>query len=101
MSLTRNPVAKQDKVSSEARALVEARDNAHCFMLDQKPDPSVSVRFDHAWVIPPSFFDDSDMDPQVCVHETLPLKMKKNIVLIILVDWAIIRALFIPFSKPS
>ncbi|KAJ9482418.1 hypothetical protein VN97_g11014 [Penicillium thymicola] len=34
-------------------------------MLRQKPpDPNVSVRFDHVWVIPPSLFDDSDMDPQ-------------------------------------
>lgn len=36
-------------------------------MLDQKPSDNVSVRFDHAWVIPPSLFDDSDMDPQVGV----------------------------------
>lgn len=28
-------------------------------------DPSVSVRFDHVWVIRPSLFDDSDIDPQV------------------------------------
>lgn len=31
----------------------------------QSKDPSVSVHFDYAWVIPPSLFDDSDMDPQV------------------------------------
>ena len=62
-------VVKQDQVSSQACALVEARDDSHCFMLDQKPlDPNVSVRFDHAWVIPPSLFDDSDMDPQVGVY---------------------------------
>ncbi|KAF7163167.1 hypothetical protein CNMCM5623_008237 [Aspergillus felis] len=56
---------RRDQVSSEARTLVEARDDSHCFMLRQKPsDPSACVRFDHAWVIPPSLFDDSDMDPQ-------------------------------------
>lgn len=65
--LTMKSVAKQDSVSSQARTLVENRDNSHCFMLDQKPsDPNISVRFDHVWVIPPSLFDDSDMDPQVC-----------------------------------
>ncbi|KAJ5420905.1 hypothetical protein N7465_003424 [Penicillium sp. CMV-2018d] len=58
-------LARRDQVSSQARTLVENRDNSHCFMLDQKPsDPNISVRFDHAWVIPPSLFDDSDMDPQ-------------------------------------
>ncbi|QQK47077.1 Protein kinase-like domain [Penicillium digitatum] len=58
-------LARRDQVSSQARKLVEARENSHCFMLDQKPsDPNVSLRFDHAWVIPPSIFDDSDMDPQ-------------------------------------
>lgn len=67
--LTAKSVAKRDQVSSEARTLVEARDDSHCFMLDQKPsDPSVTVRFDHAWVIPPSLFDDSEMDPQVGVY---------------------------------
>ncbi|KAB8214406.1 hypothetical protein BDV33DRAFT_196132 [Aspergillus novoparasiticus] len=66
--LTTRSVARRDQVPSEARPLVEARDDSHCFMLDQKPsDTSVSVHFDHAWVIPPSLFDDSDMDPQVGV----------------------------------
>ncbi|KAE8308124.1 hypothetical protein BDV41DRAFT_581711 [Aspergillus transmontanensis] len=42
-------VTRRDQVPSEARPLVEARDDSHCFMLDQKPsDPSVSVHFDHA-----------------------------------------------------
>ncbi|PYH90221.1 hypothetical protein BO71DRAFT_335004 [Aspergillus ellipticus CBS 707.79] len=59
----------RDEVPSEARTLVEIRDNSHCVILDRMPsDPSVSVRFDHAWVIPPSLFDDSDMDPQVGVY---------------------------------
>lgn len=50
--LTLEPVTKQEKVPSKAGALVEARDNLHCFMLDRKPSgPNVSVRFDHAWVI--------------------------------------------------
>ncbi|KAJ6002237.1 hypothetical protein N7522_007464 [Penicillium canescens] len=58
-------MAKRDKVSSDAQTLVEAREDSHCFMLNQKPsEPSISVRFDHAWVIPPSLFDDSGMDPQ-------------------------------------
>ncbi|KAJ5786785.1 uncharacterized protein N7503_011997 [Penicillium pulvis] len=58
-------LAKRDRVPSKARDLVEARDSSHCFMLDQKTlDPSISIRFDHAWVVPPSLFDDSDMDPQ-------------------------------------
>ncbi|KXG49037.1 Aminoglycoside phosphotransferase [Penicillium griseofulvum] len=66
-------LVKQDQVSSQACALVEARDDSHCFMLDQKPlDPNVSVRFDHAWVIPPSLFDDSDMDPQYFVSRLFP-----------------------------
>jgi hypothetical protein len=68
-SLTIKSVGRRDLVSSQARTLVEARDNSHCFMLDQKPSyPNVSVRFDHAWVIPPSLFDESDMDPQVGVY---------------------------------
>lgn len=59
-------VAKRDRVPSKAQDLVEARDDSHCFMLDQKPsDSNISVRFDYAWVVPPSLFDDSDMDPQV------------------------------------
>ncbi|OQE94751.1 hypothetical protein PENNAL_c0003G03888 [Penicillium nalgiovense] len=40
-------------------------------MLDQKPSDNVSVRFDHAWVIPPSLFDDSDMDPQGTLYPLL------------------------------
>lgn len=68
--LTTKSVAKRDRVPSKAQDLVEARDDSHCFMLDQKPsDPSISVRFDHAWVVPPSLFDDSDMDPQVRFRE--------------------------------
>ncbi|GIJ98601.1 hypothetical protein Aspvir_000719 [Aspergillus viridinutans] len=66
-------LARRDQVSSEARTLVEARDDSHCFMLCRKPsDPSVCVRFDHAWVIPPSLFDDSDMDPQYFVSKLWP-----------------------------
>ncbi|OJJ51789.1 hypothetical protein ASPZODRAFT_467115 [Penicilliopsis zonata CBS 506.65] len=61
-------VTQRDQVSLEAQALVEERDNSHCFMLDQKPlDTSRHIRFDHAWVIPPSLFDDRDMDSQVGV----------------------------------
>ncbi|KAF7122517.1 hypothetical protein CNMCM5793_000542 [Aspergillus hiratsukae] len=66
-------LARRDQVSSEARTLVEARDDSHCFMLRQKPsEPSVCVRFDHAWVIPPSLFDDSDMDPRYFVSRLWP-----------------------------
>ncbi|KAJ5158373.1 Aminoglycoside phosphotransferase [Penicillium coprophilum] len=65
-------LAKRDLVSSQACTLVETRDNSHCFMLDQKPsDPNVSVRFDHAWVIPPSLFNDSDMDPRGSLYPLL------------------------------
>lgn len=64
--LTTNTVAQRDQVSSEAQRLVEARDHSRCFMLSWKSlDPNIPIRFDYAWVIPPSFFDDSDMDPQV------------------------------------
>ncbi|KAJ5793575.1 hypothetical protein N7457_000174 [Penicillium paradoxum] len=58
-------LAKPDQVWPKEQSLVEARDDLHCFMLDQKPSgPNASTRFDHAWVIPPSLFDGSDMDPQ-------------------------------------
>lgn len=64
--LTIELVTRRDKVPLKVGALVEVRDDLNCFMLDQKPsEPNVFVRFDHAWVIPPSLFDDSDMNPQV------------------------------------
>lgn len=39
------------------------------------------AHFDHAWVIPPSFFDDMDMDPQVRFlwgHLHLPIDVYVN-----------------------
>ncbi|KAJ5883028.1 uncharacterized protein N7473_009914 [Penicillium subrubescens] len=54
-------MALRDAVLPGAHSLVEVRDGSKCFM----NCPNVSVHFDHAWVIPPSLFDDSDMDPQV------------------------------------
>lgn len=65
--LTTEAVSQRDHVPIEVHDLVETRDDSHCFMLHQKrSDPNAPVYFDHAWVIPPSFFDDLDMDPQVC-----------------------------------
>ncbi|KAJ5511933.1 hypothetical protein N7453_004036 [Penicillium expansum] len=65
-------LTRRDKVPLKVGALVEARDDLNCFMLDQKPsEPNVSVRFDHAWVIPPSLFDDSDMNPQGSLYPLL------------------------------
>ncbi|KAJ5382567.1 hypothetical protein N7517_000478 [Penicillium concentricum] len=47
-------------------------------MLDQKPsDPSISVRFDHAWVIPPSLFDESDMDPRESIYWAALIKVRE------------------------
>ncbi|KAJ5950608.1 Aminoglycoside phosphotransferase [Penicillium vulpinum] len=63
--LTIKSVIRRDLVSSQACALVETRENSHCLMLNKKPSgPNVSLQFDHVWVIPPSLFDESDMDPQ-------------------------------------
>ena len=66
--LTTKSVARRDRVPSETQTLAEARDNSRCLLLARRPsNPNMPVSFDHAWVIPPSFFDDSDMGPNVGV----------------------------------
>ncbi|KAJ5359609.1 uncharacterized protein N7496_012022 [Penicillium cataractarum] len=58
-------LARRDTVPHESKTLVETRDGSQCFMVDQRTStPSASVHFGHAWVIPPSLFNDSDMNPQ-------------------------------------
>lgn len=69
-TLTTKPVARRDPVPHESQTLVENRDGSQCFMMDPKPSkPSVPVHFDYVWVIPPSLFNDSDMNSEVGVYQ--------------------------------
>jgi hypothetical protein len=62
-TLSTKSVARRDPDPHESQTLVENRDSSQCFMMDQP------VHFDYAWVIPPSLFNDSDMNSEVGVNQ--------------------------------